>query len=57
MKTSKQPEKRKPSVPPVVCPECGMERSDWSNKGKGVVNDEITYCCRGCAEGRECECE
>ncbi|HTL46576.1 MAG TPA: hypothetical protein VL688_00765 [Verrucomicrobiae bacterium] len=52
-KKEKKPEPRQPAV----CPECGMDRTDWSNKGKGVVHDDVTYCCVGCAEGRDCECE
>lgn len=41
-----------------TCPECGMAKEDWKgNRGRGVIADEETYCCKGCAEHNGCTCE
>jgi hypothetical protein len=39
------------------CPECGMEKSDWSeNGGIGDHRDRTVFCCRGCAQDTDCTC-
>lgn len=37
-----------------ACPVCGMVKTDWP--GEGVMLNGTQYCCRGCAEGKECTC-
>jgi hypothetical protein len=40
------------------CPACGLGKSEWVvNKGEGYSYDEMTYCCRGCAEDVGCSCQ
>jgi hypothetical protein len=40
-----------------ACPVCGMEKSEWkANAGKGVEKSGQTFCCEGCANGKECTC-
>lgn len=41
-----------------VCPGCGMPEDQWKGDGgRGVAaQDGMTYCCRDCAQGRECRC-
>jgi hypothetical protein len=38
------------------CPGCQMPKEDWPNP-KGYSKDGATYCCEGCAEGKDCNCE
>jgi len=41
-----------------TCPACGKARSEWrTNNSEGVNAAGKTYCCDGCAEGKECTCE
>ena len=40
-----------------ACPACGMDTSVWKgNGGKGVVKDDVTYCCEECSTGAGCVC-
>ena len=40
-----------------ICPVCQMEKSEWrANGGKGVMADDIVYCCEGCTDGTGCTC-
>jgi hypothetical protein len=40
------------------CPACGLAKSEWTvHKGEGYLYDEMTYCCRGCAEDIGCACQ
>jgi hypothetical protein len=40
------------------CPECGMEKSDWSENGGGLGDprDRTVFCCPGCAQDTDCTC-
>lgn len=37
------------------CPNCGMERPEWSSPD-GYSKEGLAYCCEGCAEDRGCVC-
>jgi hypothetical protein len=37
------------------CPGCGMTRQEWSTPS-GYVEEDKTYCCKGCATGDGCTC-
>jgi hypothetical protein len=41
-----------------VCPGCGMPEEQWmGDGGRGIAaQDGRIYCCRDCAQGRECQC-
>jgi len=40
-----------------TCSRCDMPRHQWKgNDGEGVLQDDQTYCCQGCAEGTGCTC-
>ncbi len=38
-----------------VCPECERPREEWPNPN-GFTEENVTYCCPGCAEGTGCTC-
>ena len=44
--------------PQMSCPGCGLAESDWPAATRDGYISEAgeRYCCRDCAEGRECEC-
>jgi hypothetical protein len=44
--------------PQESCPGCGLAEADWPAATRdGYINEAgERYCCRDCAEGRECEC-
>jgi len=40
-----------------TCSRCDMPRHQWQgNDGEGVLRNDQTYCCQGCAEGTGCTC-
>ena len=40
-----------------TCPNCGLPKSAWSgDDGEGYTQEDVTYCCSGCAEGTGCTC-
>ena len=39
-----------------ICPNCGMEKEEWSNDSEGYDHRGETFCCEGCAEGAGCTC-
>ncbi len=40
-----------------TCSRCDMPRHQWKgNDGEGVLQDDQTYCCQGCAKGTGCTC-
>jgi hypothetical protein len=36
------------------CPNCGKTLTAWPEQS--YVQDGVSYCCRGCAEGTGCTC-
>jgi len=45
-------------MPKKKCPECGMDRSQWTrNDGLGFEKEGLTYCCKGCARTTGCVCK
>ena len=39
------------------CPQCGRPEWKWTaNQGLGYPDDEMLYCCAGCAQGTGCTC-
>jgi hypothetical protein len=40
------------------CPVCEMPRDEWPDDSTGgyVGDNEVVYCCQGCATGSGCTC-
>lgn len=58
METQKKEAVQKTSQEEPQCENCGMPKSEWKgNLGKGYQVEGETYCCRGCAEDGECDCQ
>lgn len=39
-----------------LCPECGMNETEWPNP-QGIKKDDRIYCCEGCAAKTGCICK